>query len=70
MPDLVVIARNPYSKRELFAFERLILAANNPNPQVRLAGVAALAAFFREHGQAKCDLMMEALDKKHGTAKQ
>lgn len=65
MPHLIAPLAEPYSQQELADFERLIFASNNPDPKIRLVARAALAAFFREHGRLKCDLMLAALSKFH-----
>lgn len=65
MTHLTAPPVEPYSAQEIADFEQLIFASNNPDHKIRLAARAALAAFFREHGQAKCDLMMEKLSAWH-----
>lgn len=65
MTHLIAIKAVPYTDAEIVRFEALIYAANNPAPKIRLAGRAALARFLNKHGKAKCDLMMEALDRHH-----
>jgi hypothetical protein len=65
MTHLIAPLAEPYTQAEIARFEALIFASNNPAPKIRLAGRAALARFLNKHGQAKCDLMMEALTKWH-----
>jgi hypothetical protein len=66
---LIAPLAEPYSPQELADFEQLIFASSNDHPAVRLLVRAALATFFREHGKAKCDLMMAALSKFHDNPK-
>lgn len=65
MTHLIAPLAEPYSLRDLADFEQLIFASSNPNPKIRLLARATLAAFLREHGKAKCDLMLAALSKFH-----
>ncbi|MGZ5988753.1 MAG: hypothetical protein ACXWLZ_06865 [Rhizomicrobium sp.] len=65
MTHLIAPLAEPYSPQELADFEQLIFASNNDDPKIRLAARATLAVFFREHGKAKCDLMMEKLSQWH-----
>jgi len=65
MTHLVAPLAEPYTQAELAEFEQLIFACNNDQGEVRVLARAAIAAFFKTHGQAKCDLMMERLTKAH-----
>ncbi len=65
MSHLTAPLAEPYSDAEIAEFEQLIFACNNPNGEVRVLARATIAQFFRTHGQAKCDLMMERLTQAH-----
>lgn len=65
MTHLIAIAVEPYTSQELADFEQLIFASANADHKVRLTARAFLASFVNEHGQAKCDLMMEKLSSWH-----
>lgn len=65
MSHLIAPLAQPYTDAEIAEFEQLIFASANDDPKIRLLARATLAAFFRTHGKAKCDLMMERLTKAH-----
>lgn len=65
MTHLIAPLAEPYSQQEIAEFEQLIFASNNDDPKIRLLARATLASFFREHGKAKCDLMLERLTQAH-----
>lgn len=65
MTHLIAPLAEPYSPQELADFEQLIFASSNPDPKIRLLARATLAEFVNDHGQAKCDLMMEKLSSWH-----
>lgn len=65
MTHLIAPLAEPYTDAELAEFEQLIFACHNPEGPVRVLARATIAQFFRTHGQAKCDLMMERLTRAH-----
>lgn len=65
MTHLIAIQAEPYTQEELAEFEQLIFACSNDQGEVRVFARAAIAQFFRTHGKAKCDLMMERLTQAH-----
>lgn len=65
MTHLIAPLAEPYTDAELAEFEQLIFACNNKQGGVRVLARATIAQFFRTHGQAKCNLMMERLTRAH-----
>lgn len=65
MTHLIAPLAEPYTDAELAEFEQLIFACNSNEGPIRTFARATIAQFFRTHGQAKCDLMMERLTQAH-----
>ncbi|HEV2155433.1 hypothetical protein [Bradyrhizobium sp.] len=57
----------PFTQAELDDFEQAILACSNPNTLVAKLAKTSLGAMVQHHGVVKCNLMMAALNAKHGT---
>lgn len=59
------VLAQPYTDRQLARFEQLIITCNSPDPARAAAAKAALHTFVGMLGKARCDMMMDALTKKH-----
>jgi hypothetical protein len=69
MSGVVTFAHaQPFTEAELADFEQAVIACSNSNTFVAELAKTSLGALFKHHGKAKCDLMMHALDAKHGAA--
>lgn len=68
MTGVVTFAHaQPFTAGELADFEQAILACANPNTLVAELAKTSLGALVQHHGYPKCNLMMAALNVKHGT---
>ncbi|WP_439392573.1 hypothetical protein ACRQ5Q_24435 [Bradyrhizobium sp. PMVTL-01] len=68
MTGVVTFAHaHPFTQAELDDFEQAILACQNRNRLVAELAKTSLGAMVQHHGVAKCNLMMHALNHKHGT---
>ncbi|UPJ71896.1 hypothetical protein [Bradyrhizobium sp. 187] len=57
----------PFTEAEPADFEQAVLACANPNVIIAELAKTSLGALVKHHGKAKCDLLMHALDARHGT---
>jgi hypothetical protein len=70
MSNVTFAHAQPFAPDELADFEQAILACQNPDKSIAALAKISLGALVQHHGKAKCDLMVHALDAKHGTTAQ
>lgn len=64
-PTPPAVLAKPYTQRQLDRFEQLIIRCHSSDSRQARAAKAALRTFTGMLGQSCCDMMMEALTKKH-----